>query len=587
MDPEAIGQPPPGNNTQGVGKTFIPSSMCSICEEELEDDGSCPNCSEGPDEPEDQEETTGGGSHPVAGSVHPVAGSTQAPAPQPPDPEEAPAEAAYEPILEAEDIVRDFDDRSYGDKQALNFDMKTVDTSIKIHETALVLDRWSKAQGEFIADDAYYAAYDACEAIGQAHGFNSPEFHQAMPDRDDPMFDPATRADLFSLCFEYEPRFAERTREPFRQQWMQSLAESPDFAALRQSCQFDEQLAAVASDSIAASYSAVVKDAGAAAVSGGAGAGAGQSGAPGAGASDYKRMASSASNAARQAAKEVTSAAEQMRAVGSTMLRDDVGLMFRRLKNNPQLKDVMTRAGKYMKLAKQKQRQRTKEALDDVDGIEMGGMIDRLTPAELAFLGDDDFGDDAMRRFAENQMQQMSFFGYRPKSNGPIIVVIDESGSMSGDRIANAKALALSMAWVSKNQKRYCALVAFSGGREGRICVLAPGKWDSNALVEWISAFDGGGTSPEVALKTIPERYFVEMGAPKGKTDMITITDGGMGVPKPMIDAFNEWKKREKVHHYGIFIDDSPGAFGETCDTIWQIKALSVEESCVAELVSI
>jgi len=44
--------------------------------------------------------------------------------------------------------------------------------------------------------------------------------------------------------------------------------------------------------------------------------------------------------------------------------------------------------------------------------------------------------------------------------------------------VSTAKALALAMAWVARMQKRWCALVAYSGDSGERVLALPPGRWD-------------------------------------------------------------------------------------------------------------
>jgi uncharacterized protein with von Willebrand factor type A (vWA) domain len=61
---------------------------------------------------------------------------------------------------------------------------------------------------------------------------------------------------------------------------------------------------------------------------------------------------------------------------------------------------------------------------------------------------------------------------------GPIIVSIDESGSMIGEKAHTAKALALALAWIARQQHRWCGLVAYSGDSGERLLPLPPGRWD-------------------------------------------------------------------------------------------------------------
>ncbi|MGC4051933.1 MAG: hypothetical protein QM757_21535 [Paludibaculum sp.] len=64
---------------------------------------------------------------------------------------------------------------------------------------------------------------------------------------------------------------------------------------------------------------------------------------------------------------------------------------------------------------------------------------------------------------------------------------LDESGSMAGEKSHTAKAVALALAWVARRQRRWAALVAYSGdsGDSGeRLLPLPPGRWDEGQLLD-------------------------------------------------------------------------------------------------------
>src|SRR6476619_3956255 len=72
-----------------------------------------------------------------------------------------------------------------------------------------------------------------------------------------------------------------------------------------------------------------------------------------------------------------------------------------------------------------------------------------------------------------------------PVGKGPIIVSVDESGSMEGEKAHTAKALALALAWIARRQRRWCGLVAYSGDSGERLLALPPDRWNETALMDW------------------------------------------------------------------------------------------------------
>src|SRR4029077_15252746 len=131
---------------------------------------------------------------------------------------------------------------------------------------------------------------------------------------------------------------------------------------------------------------------------------------------------------------------------------------------------------------------------------------------------------DTLRRLVERQCMMRDMRSSEPVGKGPIVVSVDESGSMAGDKAHTAKALALAMAWVARMQKRWCALVAYSGDSGERLLPLPPGKWDEIALLEWLAAFIGCGSTIDVPVRELPD-YYAQLRAPKGKTDVLFLTD--------------------------------------------------------------
>ena len=114
---------------------------------------------------------------------------------------------------------------------------------------------------------------------------------------------------------------------------------------------------------------------------------------------------------------------------------------------------------------------------------------------------------DTLRRIAERQALCREHHAVEPVGKGPIIVSVDESGSMEGEKAHTAKALALALAWVARRQRRWCGLVAYSGDTGERLLALPPGRWDEARLMDWLvgvhrPGFDAGRPGPGDARTT-------------------------------------------------------------------------------------
>ena len=140
------------------------------------------------------------------------------------------------------------------------------------------------------------------------------------------------------------------------------------------------------------------------------------------------------------------------------------------------------------------------------------------------------------------------------RTGGPV----DESGSMSGEKVHTAKALALALAWVARRQRRWCGLVAYSGESGERLLGLPPGRWDEAALTDWLSAFIGRGSDLDVPVRELP-RMYAELNAPAGKTDVLMVTDAKGRIPPSLQEQFLAWKASVKARVLSLVIGDAPG----------------------------
>ena len=237
-------------------------------------------------------------------------------------------------------------------------------------------------------------------------------------------------------------------------------------------------------------------------------------------------------------------------------------------------------------MAQSKQRRKTVHGLDDVVGVEPGGDLARLLPHELAKLAVPELELDTLRRLVERQTLCREYHATEPVGRGPIIITTDESGSMQGEKIHTAKALALALAWIARQQNRWCALVAYSGDSGERLLALPPGRWDEAALADWLTAFIGRGSDLDIPIRELP-RMFAKMKAPPGVTDVIMITDAICAIPSEIRERFCAWKQSTQVRAIALVIDNPPGDLTAVADEVHSVRSLDADESAVGRVLSI
>jgi uncharacterized protein with von Willebrand factor type A (vWA) domain len=204
----------------------------------------------------------------------------------------------------------------------------------------------------------------------------------------------------------------------------------------------------------------------------------------------------------------------------------------------------------------------------------------------LAKLAVPEFEDDTLRRLVERQTMCREYRATEPVAKGPIIVCCDESGSMHGEKGHTAKALALALAWVARNQKRWVALVAYSGDSGERLLPLPPGRWDEAALMDWLAAFIGRGSSLDVPVREMP-RIYQELKAPAGKTDVLFITDAICRIPADLQAQFESWKAQVQARLIALVIDSPAGDLAAISDELHLVQSLAATEEGVGRALSI
>lgn len=162
----------------------------------------------------------------------------------------------------------------------------------------------------------------------------------------------------------------------------------------------------------------------------------------------------------------------------------------------------------------------------EVKGVTMGGDLERLVGEELAALGTPGLDDLAAIRILEKRATQYRYKGKMAKSRGPLVICIDESGSMQDDGYAGrntwAKACAVAMTRVAHEGDRMVKIVHFATS-----CVVsqcAPG--DAKAVLDMSRHFLDGGTDIADALyNAAREVGNLAMSGHVG-ADIVMITDG-------------------------------------------------------------
>jgi uncharacterized protein with von Willebrand factor type A (vWA) domain len=394
-------------------------------------------------------------------------------------------------------------------------------------------------------------------------------------------------ADFHGAAFEVDPQLHEDCTDPLRREFVKQLLETPECQELRAATVLNDTASEIAATAFAGQYAALrqarEKDEKQEPGTGGG---------PGPDFGAEIAVLQHVSRALSEASKEVEEAREAAVALGlgpGAPGGNDpraIAALFKRVRSDPTLRRICELAGRYRRVAQSRQRRKATHGLDDVVGVVMDADLGRLLPQELAKLAIPEFEDDTLRRLVERQTLCREYRALEPVAKGPILLSVDESGSMEGEKVHTAKALVLALAWIARQQRRWCGLVAYSGDSGERLLALPPGRWNEGAVLDWLAGFIGQGSSLDVPVRELPG-YYRQLGAPAGKTDVICITDALCRIPAKVRDEFCAWKKQAQARVIALIIQSTPGDLAAVSDEVHEVPSLAVTEAAVEHVLSL
>ena len=398
-------------------------------------------------------------------------------------------------------------------------------------------------------------------------------------------------ADFFGAAFDPDPTLMDSCADPLRHRFLGQMLDTPEYHVLHADTQLDDTAAGIAATHFAEQFDQLKKE-DAKDSTGENGATPGDAGGIGGDLAGEMAALRAVGKALAEAEKEVTEFKDSVAALGMGPGEPGsndpraIAAVFKRVRGDPDLQRICELAGRFRRVAQSKQRLKITHGMDEVIGVEPGGDLSRVLPSELVKLMVPELELDTLRRLAERQLQCREMQSVEPVGKGPILVSIDESGSMGGQKAHTAKALALALAWIARRQHRWCGLIAYSGDSGERLLALPPGRWDETKLCEWLWAFIGRGSELDVPVRELP-RMYEEIGAPVGVTDLVMLTDARCRIPADVRENFLAWKRSAKVRAVSLIIDSPPGDLALVSDEVHIVRSLDAGDDAIGRVLSL
>lgn len=199
---------------------------------------------------------------------------------------------------------------------------------------------------------------------------------------------------------------------------------------------------------------------------------------------------------------------------------------------------------------------------ENIDGVTLGNNLSAMLPTEVALLADVKSEGVFYKRYATKQLQLLS--GKTPMiaakkkdterkneprlTEGPIIVSLDTSGSMGGEKEKVSKALLIHLMEIVKRKRRKCLLITFSISAK-TLEVTHPKHWKKVAsfLTEHFTGGTDGNQMLGYAIDALAEGAF-EM------ADVLIVSDFEFDPPKDSLKKAIVKVQGQGTKFYGLRI---------------------------------
>lgn len=253
----------------------------------------------------------------------------------------------------------------------------------------------------------------------------------------------------------------------------------------------------------------------------------------------------------------------------------------KRLAGNEKLKKLARMVGRMKFHAMALRKKVFERSSEEILEVERGDSIHRLLPHELLTLHHPVLRRDFHRRFLDQELLQYSLRGIEEKGKGPVVVCLDGSSSMAGEKEIWSKAVTLTLLEIARRQRRPFRSICFSS-EETPLQVLDMNpreryEIEIEKVMDLAEYFPGGGTDfqkpLDAALECLKKSRYK-------KGDIVFITDGECQVTTDWAEKFRTEKERLGFSLFSILIDVGPSSLGtlkEFSDRITSVTQLTGE----------
>lgn len=235
--------------------------------------------------------------------------------------------------------------------------------------------------------------------------------------------------------------------------------------------------------------------------------------------------------------------------------------------------------GAFKLVSRSARKRRTNDVPDEIVSLELGQDVTRLTAFSLSGLCVPELADKFWLDYTNHSLIQTKVNGPAPLGKGPVIVVCDESGSMSepawgGTRESWSKAFCLALCDQARRGHRDFTYIGFSSYGQQYQINFKKGRVIADKLVEFATHFFNEGTAPGPAL--LMTLNAVRSYPRNNRPDVVIISDGAFGrLDTQFMAQWDTIKKDTRMGVYGIIFDCGPGELSQLVDECISLNSIT------------
>lgn len=242
------------------------------------------------------------------------------------------------------------------------------------------------------------------------------------------------------------------------------------------------------------------------------------------------------------------------------------------LREQDKFKNMAKLVGRMRNIALASRKSKLDHMRVELHSITTGDDIAHALTQELVTLRRLALKLNLYRKLHEKQLLQYELNHRDKAGRGPIVCLIDSSGSMHGAKDEWAKAVAIGLLEIAIKERRPFSYAIFSSARDELVTdTFLPSDRSPEKVMNMVTVYLGGGTNFEKPLtwatNKISESLF-------NKADIVMITDGECAVSDKFLAEFLSLKKAKEFSVYSILIGQRAYELQRWSDEVFDVTDL-------------